>query len=99
MHQILTTVVDRLLLILKRVIQEILTLSSVKQIKSGMSISGDEYGTLNDYKSYYADIRNQIGTGGGLWKRPGNALMVTVHKTIIFRASLTMLKAISPARP
>lgn len=43
------------------------------------SISGDEYDTLDDYKSYYADIKNEIGTGGGLWKRPGNALILNEH--------------------
>ena len=40
------------------------------------SISGDEYDQLTDYKSYYADIKAQAGTGGGLWSRPGNALIL-----------------------
>lgn len=43
------------------------------------AISGDEYDQLTDYKSYYADIKAQAGTGGGLWSRPGNALILNEH--------------------
>ncbi|MBB66549.1 MAG: hypothetical protein CMP19_03370 [Rickettsiales bacterium] len=42
-------------------------------------MSGDEYDQLTDYKSYYADIKAQAGTGGGLWSRPGNALILNEH--------------------
>lgn len=40
------------------------------------AISGDKYDKLTDYKSYYADVKSVAGTGGGLWTRPGNALIL-----------------------
>lgn len=41
--------------------------------------SNQKYERLVDYKSYYKTQKDEINKGGGLWKRPGNALILNEH--------------------